>query len=334
MKLTEAKEKMSKKLNIVIMWFGELWQWFYDILKETNSNVYVVSVSGKNSQQYKNAWITPYNRYEWFPISYDDIDAVLLCCRSDQLELIKTLIPEEVLPKVVDKFISFQNWFGLKDELVKIFGKSVPRCIPYLSFKNYNGKKIQLTFARTSPLKWTERQNIYDVMSTMNDYTSKKFGKYLFEGVDSIVLQREWEFKAIINTVLNSLCVIYKSDVKTALKSFKNEFGQDAISTWSKEISDIENVRYKNSPFEINAWEAEYRILHTAEKFAKEKPSTYQQYYVNSQVRWTVLSEDHYLLWYLVEKAEEKHINAPISNEIWHRMKNIERTINQNIQKN
>jgi ketopantoate reductase len=331
MESIETKEKIWKKLNIVIMWFGELWQWFYDMLKETNSNVYVVSVSWKNSEQYKNAWIKPYNRYEWFPIKYENIDAVLLCCRTWQLDLVKQLIPQEVLPKVVDKFISFQNGFDVKENLIRIFGKSVSRCVPYLSFKNYDWKTIKLSFARTSPIKWTEQKNIYDLMETLNDYSSKNFGKYLFEWVDSIALQREGEFKAMINTVLNSLCVVYKSDVNNSINLFKQEFGEDAIKMRSKEISDVENVVYDNSPFEINTWEVEYRILHVAEKFAKEKPSTYQQYYINSWARWEVMTEDNHLLWYIIKKAREHKIDVPISKEIWKRMKDIEKGINQTL---
>ncbi|MEI8253657.1 MAG: hypothetical protein WCG25_08190 [bacterium] len=57
----------------------------------------------------------------------------------------------------------------------------------------------------------------------------------------------------MINTVLNSLCVIYKSDVKNSINLFKKEFGEDAIKKRSKEISDVENVVYDNSPFEINS---------------------------------------------------------------------------------
>jgi len=331
MESIEEKEKITKKLNIVIMWFGELWQWFYDILKETNSNVYVVSVSWKNSEQYKRSSIKPYNWYEWFPIKYEDIDAVFLCCRTWQLELIKELVPEEVLPKIVDKFISFQNGFDVREKLINVFGKSVSRCVPYLSFKNYDWKNIKLTFARSSPIKWADQKNIYDLMQTLNEYTSKKFGKCLFEWVDSIALQREWEFKAMINTVLNSLCVIYKSDVKSSINLFKEEFGEDVIKKWSKEISDVENVVYDNSPFEINPWEIEYRINHLAEKFAKEKPSTYQQYYTTSKIRWKVLSEDNNLLWYLVVRAKEKKIDSPISNKVWDRMKKIEKEINQSL---
>lgn len=331
MESIETKEKIWKKLNVVIMWFGELWQWFYDMLKQTNSNVYVVSISWKNSEQYKRAWIKPYNRYEWFPIKYEDIDAVLLCCRTWQLELIKELIPQEVLPRVVDKIVSFQNGFDVREKLIKVFGKSVSRCVPYLSFKNYDGKTIKLTFARTSPIKWVEQKNIYDLMQTLNDYTSKEFGKYLFEWVDSIALQREWEFKATINTVLNSLCVIYKSDVKNSLDQFKKEFGDDALHRLSKEISDVENIVYENSPFEINPGEVEYRILHIAEKFAKEKPSTYQQYYISSRARWEVMTEDNHLLWYIIQKARKHKINVPISKEIWKRMKEIEKGINQTL---
>ena len=331
MESIESREKIGKKLNIVIMWFGELWQWFYDMLKETNSNVFVVSVSWKNSKQYQNAWIKPYNWYEWFPIKYEDIDAVLLCCRTWQLELIKELIPDEVLPKVVDKFISFQNGFDVKEKLINVFGKSISRCVPYLSFKSYEWKKIKLSFAKSSPIKWTEQQNIYDLMQTLNDYTSKKFWKFLFEWVDSIALQREWEFKAMINTVLNSLCVIYKSDVKNSINLFKKEFGEDAIKKRSKEISDVENVVYDNSPFEINSWEVEYRILHVAEKFTKEKPSTYQQYYINSRARWEIMSEDNNLLWYIIKKSKLHKIDAPISTEIWNKMKKIEKWINQTL---
>ncbi len=84
MKWIENREIIEKKLNVVMMWFGELWQWFYDMLKEMNANVYVVSVSWKNFEQYQNAGIQPYNRYEGFPVKYEDIDAVLLCCRTDQ----------------------------------------------------------------------------------------------------------------------------------------------------------------------------------------------------------------------------------------------------------
>jgi hypothetical protein len=54
------------------------------------------------------------------------------------LELVKELIPEEVLPKVLDRFISFQNGFDVKENLIRIFGKSISRCVPYLSFKNYD----------------------------------------------------------------------------------------------------------------------------------------------------------------------------------------------------
>ncbi len=334
MEVGESVEKIAKKLNVVIMWFGELWQWFYDMLKETNSNVYVVSVSWRNSEQYKRANIKPYNRYEGFPIPYEDIDVVLLCCRTTQLELVKTLIPKEVLPKVVGKLVSFQNWFGVRDDLIRLFGKSIPRCVPYLSFKKYDGKEVQLSFARTSPIKWTEFQNVKDLESTLNDYTSKKFWKFLFEWVDSIALQRDWEFKAIINTVLNSLCVIYKSNVEDSIAKFKKEFGEDAIKKRSKEISDIENITYDNSPFEINPWEVEYRVLDFAKAFAKQVPSTYQQYYVNSFVRWQVMSEDNHLLWYLIEKAKRNNINIKISKSVWDMMKAIEAQINRDLLSN
>jgi len=69
------------------------------------------------------------------------------------LEVIKTLIPEEVMSKVVDKCISFQNGFDVKDKLLSIFGKSTPRCVPYLSFKRYDGKGIKLEIAKPSPIK-------------------------------------------------------------------------------------------------------------------------------------------------------------------------------------
>jgi hypothetical protein len=48
------------------------------------------------------------------------------------------------------------------------------------------------------------------------------------------------------------LCVIYKSNVEDSIAKFKKEFGEDAIKKRSKEISDIENITYDNSPFEIN----------------------------------------------------------------------------------
>ncbi|MEI8253658.1 MAG: hypothetical protein WCG25_08195 [bacterium] len=41
------------------------------------------------------------------------------------------------MPKVVDKFISFQNGFDVKEKLINVFGKSISRCVPYLSFKSY-----------------------------------------------------------------------------------------------------------------------------------------------------------------------------------------------------
>ena len=123
------------------------------MLKDTESNVYVVSVSGKNNKMYEAAGIRPYTRYEGFPVPYEDIDAVLLCCRTDQLEAVKTLIPKEILPKVVDKIVSFQNGFGVRENLQKIFGKSIARCVPNLSFKRHDGKNISLTFAKPSPIK-------------------------------------------------------------------------------------------------------------------------------------------------------------------------------------
>lgn len=330
MEFVESKEVFWKKLNIVIMGLGELWQWFYNMLKETNSNVFVVSVSWKNNEQYENAGIEPYNRYEWFPIKYDDIDVVLLCCRTDQLEAVKTLIPEEILPKVVDKIVSFQNGFGVREKLIELFGKSPAKCIPNLSFKCYDWKNITLNFAKSSPIKWIEQENIHNLMDILNDYTSKKFWKYLFEWVDSLALHREGEYKAFMNTVLNSLCVIYKWNVKYSLWKFKGEFGIDVLDKWAQEISNILNLRL-NKVFETNAGEVKYYIEMIAKKFANEKPSTYQQYYQSSKKRWEVLSEDNHLLWYIVNQSKQTWIVAPISNEIWNRMKNIEKEINQSL---
>ncbi len=334
MKTIESKEKMSEKQNIVIMWFGELWQWFYDILKETNSNVYVVSVSGKNNKMYEEAGIHPYNRYEWFPVSYKNIDAVLLCCRTDQLEAVKTLIPKEIFPKVVDKLVLFQNGFGIKELSARIFGKNIARCIPNLSFKRHDGKNIILTFAKTSPIKWMEKENIKNLIDTLNNYTSREFGKYLFEWVDSIALHRQGEYKAFINAVLNSLCVVYFGNVKQSIQKFIQEFGIDALDTWAKEIGKVINIGLKGSVFETNVGEVKYCLDTMIEKFANEKPSTYNQYYDLAPKRGKVLSEDEHLLGYIIAQARKHNISIPLSTEIRNRMKNIEEEINKKLQKN
>jgi ketopantoate reductase len=214
---------------------------------------------------------------------------------------------------------------------LSIFGKSIPRSVAFLSFKRYKWKDLTLEIAKPSPIKWMENSNIKDFVDIVNTYTNKSFNKYLFEWVDSIALQREGEIKAIINSILNSIGVIYKSNVQDAIKSFKEEFWETAISDRAEEISNIENTTLKDSPFEINTGEMYYRILHTAEKFAQEKSSTYQQYFINAQSRWKVLSEDDHLLWNLIQRARNHSINAPISNEVWNRMKKIEAEINKNV---
>ena len=326
----EAKEKIEGKLNIVIMWFGELWQWFYDILNHTNSNVYVVSISWRNDALYTQHWVKAYNWYEWFPVSYEDIDAVLLCCRTNQLDKVSTLIPKSILPKVISKMISFQNWFGVKEKLMQLFWKSPARCIPYLSFKCYNGKDINLTFAKPSPIKSWDEASIKKIINLINDYTSDTFWMYLFEWVDSIALQRDGEYKAIINSVLNSLCVIYKWDVAKSMNKFEKEFGANWLLERSKEISCILNSRF-NWIFETNPWEVKYRIENIAQKFAKEKPSTYNQYYEQANQRGKILSEDNHLLGYIIQQSRLKWIIAPISDIIRWRMKDIEKQINMNI---
>lgn len=331
MNTLENREKLDKKLNIVIMWFWELWQWFYDMLKETNTNIYVVSVSWKNNKQYENAGIHPYNRYEWFPVPYEDIDAVLLCCRTDQLEIIKTLIPKKILPKIVDKIISFQNGFGVKEKLTQLFGKSPARCIPNLSFKRHDGKNITLTFAKASPIKWIEKENIKDLMDTLNNYTSKEFWKYLFEWVDSIALHREWEYKAFINTILNSLCVVYHGNVVSSIQKFTQEFGTDILDKWSNEIWEVINIKLKDSIFETNVGEVKYYLDTMIEKFANEVPSTYNQYYDQAPKRGKVLSEDNHLLGYIIAQAKKHKISIPISTEIRNRMKKIEKEINNSL---
>jgi hypothetical protein len=53
------------------------------------------------------------------------------------LDAIKTLIPKEVMPKIVDKCIAFQNGFDVREKLLSIFGKSIPRSVAFLSFKRY-----------------------------------------------------------------------------------------------------------------------------------------------------------------------------------------------------
>lgn len=329
MKLKESAEHLNRKQNIVIMWFGELWQWFYDMLKDTESNVYVVSVSGKNNKMYEEAEVHPYNRYEGFPVPYEDIDAVLLCCRTDQLEAIKTLIPKEVLPKVVDKVVSFQNGFNVREKLIEVFWKSPARCAPALSFKRYDGKKVNMTFAKPSPFKGNK--NIQDLMDTINAYTVEKYGKVAFEPVDSIALNREWEYKAFMNAILNSLCVVYKGDVQHSLHQFKKEFGNNVIELFSQEISQVLNTK-GNPILETNAGEVAYYLHQIIENFAHEKPSTYQQYYVSSQNRGKVLSEDDHLLGYIIQQARKHKISIPISTEIRNRMKHIEEEINTSLE--
>ncbi len=234
---------------------------------------------------------------------------------------------------MLDKIISFQNWFKVNKTLKKLFGKSIARCIPNLSFKRNDGKTITLTFANPSPIKGEKQKNIQDLMDTLNAYTSKKFGKFLFEGVDSIALHRAGEYKAFMNTILNSLCVVYHGDVSSSVQKFSEEFGPEAIDLWSQELSKVLNTRL-NSVFETNAGEVKYYLDHMIQKFAHEKPSTYNQYYEASQKRGKVLSEDDHLLGYIIATAKEHKIEAPISNTMWERMKAIEKEINEKFQNN
>jgi hypothetical protein len=74
--------------------------------------------------------------------------------------------------------------------------------------------------------------------------------------------------------------------------------------------------------------------LDFAKAFAKQVPSTYQQYYVNSFVRWQVMSEDNHLLWYLIKKAERNNIDTTISKSVWDMMKAIEAQINRDLLSN
>ena len=169
-------------------------------------------------------------------------------------------------------------------------------------------------------------------MNALNNYTSKEFGKYLFEGVDSIALHREGEYKAFINAILNSLCVVYHGTVKHSLQKFAQEFGNDALANRSKEIWQVINNRLEHSVFETTLGEVRYYLNTMIEKFANEVPSTYNQYYDQAPKRGKVLSEDDHLLGYIIQQARIHKISIPISTEMRKRMKHIEEEINTSLE--
>jgi ketopantoate reductase len=80
--------------------------------------------------------------------------------------------------------------------------------------------------------------------------------------------------------------------------------------------------------------EVKYYLDTMIEKFANEKPSTYNQYYDLAPKRGKVLSEDEHLLGYIIAQARKHNISIPLSTEIRNRMKNIEEEINKKLQKN
>lgn len=316
----ESNEIQNKKHNFVIVWFGDLWKWWHQLLTEAWQNVYVCSLHWRkyDDDYSKSHNIQSYNAFK-LPISYDDIDVVLICCTATDIDLLKECLPKKLIEQKANQFVFFQNGIWIRDKIKNILSNTQhpTQVIPYFSFKTNGWSKVTIKFAKPCPATGDDI-----TLKTLVEATNKwPHQSILFEWVDSIILRKEERKKWYVNSFLNTICVLYDAPVEKAVKEFKQEFWDNAQRQIYYELTTFNNDIAWDDLAHMEKEEIQEDIENAIQAFKDLYPSTYFQYYRN---RWEVQqihSDEQHFIGKIIQICDIKWKKLPLLETLYNRMK-------------
>ncbi len=323
----ESIEVMSsKKHNFVIIGFWDLWKWWHQLLTESGQNVYVCSL---NWRQYKDEYSLKHN-VECFnafnlPISYDDIDVVLICCTATDIELLKTCLPEKLIKDKANKMVFFQNGIGIRDKIKQVLLNTAhpTQAVPYFSFKTNGWDKVDIALAKPSPITG-DRELINTLTSALNQWPHQN---HWFEWMDSIILRKEERKKGYINAFINTISVLYKLPTKKALEAFKDEYGADAQQEVYNELLEFNNNIAWDELAHMELNEIKEDIENAIDKFADKYPSTYYQYYKKPKDQHYIHSDEEHFIGKIIRICKHQNKKLPLLEKLYNRLQEIKQNI-------
>jgi len=298
---TEDSINVFKNKKVVILWYGQIWQWFYEMLKKNwISNVFVIS-ERKNLK-----WI--FSQWDNLPIDIPEIDYIINTYKSPDVERTTKKIPNWFSWKI----IYIQNGFDIKEKARSLGIDNSIFWVLNMSIKRQEDWKLKTSYAWSSPIYWEGAEDF-----------SMLFNKEwkIFENIEDF--EKAKNLKWIVNCVFNSLCVLYNLPAKKAIDKYSIEKTNRLV----KEIVDV--INHENNG-KINFDEAFNNILEAYENFANDYPSTHQDFYElknNDYVlrEKTLKHELDSLIWFIVKKAKEHKIEIPFTRNIYNKIKKMEK---------
>lgn len=296
-KTNKVNEIRNKK--IIILGYWQVGQYFSQVLKENwCKNVFIVS---------RRDW--PWlNNWENLPIKIDDIDYIINTHKLPEIKETTESIPQNFKWKI----LYVQNGFDIKELVKELWVKKSLFGILNISAKHDNNWILWVKILKESPISWRWSKDI-EAFFNQPEVTIFK---------ESSNFDREIIKKWVMNSIFNPLCIIYNKRVKEAI----NEYWFKKLENLSAEILSIVNKRCKP---QIKQEEIRIYIMKVYENFWEDFPSTHWDFYEKVWERYILRNpikkhELDHLVWYLFKKSKEYWVKAPLIEEIYHKIKEIE----------
>jgi ketopantoate reductase len=293
------KSNEIKKKKIIILGYWQVWQYFFQVLKENwCENVFIVS-RRKSLQS---------NNWDNLPVKINEVDYIINTHKVPDIKWTTESIPKDFEWKI----LYVQNWFDIKELVKEMWIKNSLFAVLNISAKSNNSWKLWVKILKESPIFWDWSKDIENLFNKPNLNIFKESGNF----------DREVIKKWIINSIFNPLCVIYNKNAKNAI----DEYWFDQLENLSHEIVKIVNCwcRPKIGQEEIRNY-----IMKVYETFWEDFPNTYGDFYEKSWEKYILRKtikkhELDHLIWYLLKKSKEYWIKAPLIKEIHHKIEEIE----------
>lgn len=303
-----------KKCNIVILWSSQAWEWLRKIFESHGQNVYQLSLRDNllNTDQ-----VVFFKSRTDIPVPPNEVDYVIFAGNQDDVSRYWPWIPRPANEKV----ITIQNWFRTKGDWGK-YKIAVKWHIVLSAALKRIWMLIDIIPWKSSPVSWIAR-GLHKILET----TPWPYSNFLTWEFDSITVLKFKIKKAIINTVINSICVLLSDECFWYTKNSIDAFGWEKLESF---LDEVLIVQFNMSSLPEGIFPSKEEILSEIHNIYSNlwsvKPSLWYDFYwdyakVKFLKYWNVFtSEYNYLLWAIIEEARKKGIYVPISEDIHRRI--------------
>lgn len=295
-----------KNKTVIILGYGQIWQYFYQILKKNWCKSLVIS---------KRKWDHISDR-NTLPIKIEEVDYIINTYKVPDIKQATTEIPEGFKWKI----LYIQNGFNIREIVAEMWIQDILFAVLNISVKRESDWKLWTKILKESPIsgEWSR-----DIIALFN-------GPYhsLFKESDNF--DRDVAKKWIINSIFNPLSIIYNKTAKEAIDTY-----------WFKQLKNLANeilsvVNCWCNP-EIEKEELWEYIMNVYENFWEDFPNTHQDFYEKVWDEYIMRNsikknEIDNLLWYLLIQARKFWIACPLIEEIYDKIQQMEHNqLNKNL---